>query len=290
MLNIVRMDLRRLVRTRSLYAILLVLAAMLLITSFSTWYMTEKSMTDLMLFAQEQLEEENISATSEMGQIGLAASLLDASDSRVMQLQVRRAMSFGVLASMPFTGFLAHTLLAVLTALYASKDYATGYFKNLLALPGVKTKWFISKVLMLALCILIVVAAVLGLAAIGTLILGNPMEIDWPQITAFMGQHMLLSFGLNMLVLLILVLSQNKTAALTMGILLSVNTQNLLFLLLDTTDWLPFRLRDWGLMNQAMKITMGGAMPERLPVIAAAVIGISFLVSLLAINRRDLKM
>lgn len=290
MLNILRMDVRRLLRTRSLYATLVVLSAVILVAAIGTWYMTEKSVSELIDYAQKQMAEEGIEGGADMDNIAMAAQFLDTSDARVVQLEMRRQMSFNTLSTMPFTGSFAHTLLAMLIALFASKDYATGYFKNLLAMPGVKTKWLLSKVVVMVLCILLTVAVVLGVSAIGTLILGNPMEIDWPKIMAFMGQHMLISFTLNMLVLMILIVTQNKTAAQTLGIMLSVNTQNLLYMLLDLTDWLPFRFKDWGLMNQAMKISLDGPVPERLPIIAAVLISFGFIVSLLGINRRDLKM
>lgn len=286
----IRSDLRSLRKTKSLYSILLVLAAFVLITAFSTWYMTEKSMTELLDFAQKQMAEEGMEQGGNMAQIGAAAQMLDAGDARVMQLQVRRQMSFSILATLTYTAPLAHTLTVVLMAIYASKDYATGYLKNLLGVQNIKTKWIISKVLMAALAIAVVVISMLLFGLLGTLILGNPMEFNFPQVLPFLSQHMLVSFALCMLTMMVLVLTQNKTTALTVGMLLSFNTQNLLYMLLDTTDWLPFRLRDWGMMNQAGKIALGGAMPEKLPLIAGTIILVSLLASLVSINKRDLKM
>ena len=191
----IRSDLRSLRKTKSLYSILLVLAAFVLITAFSTWYMTEKSMTELLDFAQKQMAEEGMEQGGNMAQIGAAAQMLDAGDARVMQLQVRRQMSFSILATLTYTAPLAHTLTVVLMAIYASKDYATGYLKNLLGVQNIKTKWIISKVLMAALAIAVVVISMLLFGLLGTLILGNPMEFNFPQVLPFLSQHMLAKEG-----------------------------------------------------------------------------------------------
>ncbi|NLO15978.1 MAG: hypothetical protein GX123_08090, partial [Clostridiales bacterium] len=105
----------------------------------------------------------------------------------------------------------------------------------------------------------------------------------------FLGKEMLVSLALCAIVLFILTLTQNKTAALVLGMVISVNMQMIIFFLIDSLNFLPFRLREWGLMSQASRLLSGGETPY-LVVTALVFMAAGFGISWWAITRRDLKM
>ncbi len=286
MRNILHSDVRRLLRTRSLYVGMLVIALTVAIATAGVHFLTTQSVEGLTRFAQNHRG----GAGNEM-QAGLAmAALISPDSAREAMLELRRQTGVQTLAQVPIQQVgVAHLMLAIVITLFAAKDYHTGYLKNLLTLRGIKTKWLLSKIVMALLASVLLSLATLVSAMVGAMVLGNAPTFDAGLMAGFFGMHLLVDLALAASVLLVLTLSQNKTAALVFGMLEAFNLQRAIYLLLDATGWLNFSLSDYAMMNLATAYGPGDT-PGQLLITTLVLFFVYLLGAWAAITRRDLKL
>lgn len=237
MMNYLRMDLKRLIKTRSFYMIMLVAIAFLAIFALASYYVT--GIAEEFVPGSERMLNDNILATA------------------------RSFMTFNFFFSFFFSvaGMrMLHMLLSLFAAGYLSKEHQSGYLKNLFCIKGMRTKWMISKTLSLLLATL-AFYAVFALACVVVLLLyGNPVVIHLSEVGPFLLGQVMVDMALYAIIMLALMLFQSKAASVVIALILSLNMQALLYLLIDWVNVLPFRLSDYGLMNLAAKAEMPGSM------------------------------
>lgn len=285
MFNMFRADLRRLLRARSLYVSLVILVVIVVATGASVLFVTSQDPAAVGRIVEKHTEQD----AGMM--IGMAAAASGGYDQAMLRL--RRAMDVAKLVQAPFVGGgFVHVLLAIIVALFAARDYASGYLKNLLTLPHLKSRWFFVKLPIGMIAALILYGGIL-LAALGaTIMLGNPIAAPWGQLLAYLGLHLLVDIALTALILMVLTLTQNKTAALVIGMLVATNIQAGIWFLLDTLNFVSFKIADYGLMNQARRLTLESpaAQQGKLALTAAIIAALGSGIGWWAITKRDLKM
>ncbi len=231
MTGILKMDLRRLFKTRSFY--LSMLWAMVILAIFATagWF-----------FADEALR--SMGGTQVMG---MPADRL-IHEARKM-FNVSRFASFFMGAPS-----LMHLLLVTFGAGFLAKDHQTGYFKNLLSIRGLRTKWLLSKVVTLLVAgTVFYLALVLG-SVLATALFGNTPRVDLGQLTVYFGLHLISDMALFMVIAAVVAFFQSRTAAVMMAMVLSFNMQAILYLLIDQIGFLPFKLARSGLMSMTGRL------------------------------------
>ncbi|HHX21461.1 MAG TPA: ABC transporter permease subunit, partial [Clostridiales bacterium] len=252
MRNILRMDIRRLLRARSLYVGMLIIALIVGIATTAMHFLTTQSVDDLAQMGAWHEDGDDMQSKLAM------AARISPENAKNAMLELRRQADVQSLSMVPIQQIgMAHLMLVIVVALFAAKDYATGYLKNLLTLRGIKSKWLLSKLVIALLVSALLYLTTLLSAVIGSLLLGNPAAFDTAKLLSFFGVHMAVDLALAASVLCVLTLTQNKTAALVFGMLEAFNFQRMVFFLLDTLGWLPFRLSDYAMMNQAGKYAPG---------------------------------
>lgn len=241
MIKYLRMDIKRLFKTRAFYVT--ILAAILVLALFATagWFLAD-----------------NFTRGEDMGGLPMGSLIEQA---RKM-FNVARFSSF-------FMGSpsLHHLLLVVFAAGFISKDHQTGYLKNLFVLQGLREKWLVSKLITMLLAGVLYYLGIILAAAGATLLFGNAPQINVAQLGSFFGLHLTADLALFAILCLTVAFFQSKTSAVVVGMLLSFNIQNLIFLLLDQIGFLPFKLTDYGMMNLVGRLditTFGGASPDML--------------------------
>ncbi|NLD33350.1 MAG: ABC transporter permease subunit [Clostridiales bacterium] len=272
------MDIRRMLRTRSLYISMLVSLIFLAFFSIASYFVT-----------------------------GIASDMMPGGHGPLppseMLVQARKMMNINYFLGFFFTlpGLrLLHMLLALFAAGFLSKEHHTGYLKNMLSIPRMREKWLVSKMVTLLLASLLFYAVFLLACMITVLLFGNAVEIAWGQVGPFMGMQLSVDMALFALIMLVVTVIQTKTAAVISALMLSFNMQGLLYLLLDQIGFLPFRLRDYGMMNLAGQLSLPGSLMSFLsegePVTAARLLPLSLgwlavalLLSWLALRRVDYK-
>ncbi len=287
MRNMLKADIRRLLRARSLYVGMLVIALVVAIATAGFHFLTTQSVEGLTRFARNHAREDSGNM-----QAGLAmAALISPESARQAMLELRRQTGVQTLSQVPIQQVgVAHLMLVIVVTLFAAKDYHTGYLKNLLTLKGIKTKWLLSKVVMALVVSILLSLAALASAMVGAMTLGNPPTFDVGLMAGFFGVHIAVDLALAASVLLVLTLSQNKTAALMFGMLEAFNLQRAIYLLLDATGWISsFQLSDYAMMNLAAAYAPGDP-PGQVLWTAAILFAVYLTGAWLAITRRDLKL
>lgn len=283
MRNLLRADMARLLRARSLYAGMLVIALTVAIAAAGIHVVTTQSVEGLKRAAGHDHGSDL--------QAGLAMAAMASPDAarRAMQ-ELRRKTGAEALSQVPIRQVaVAHLMLVIVVTLFAGRDYHTGYLKNLLTLRRIKQKWLLSKVLTaLAASALLMLATLLS-AVLGALALGNPPAFEPGRMAGFFGVHAAVDLALAASVLLVLSFTQNKTAALVFGMLEAFNLQRAIYLLADATGWLPVRLSDHAMMNLAGGYAPGAPAGQLLWT-AGALFAAYACGAWLAITRRDLKL
>lgn len=277
------MDLRRLFRSRSVYVGMLVILLTMAIATAAIHFLTTQSVENLVKMGGSHGRRDDMQA-------GLAmAALISPESAEKAMLELRRQTDVEALVQVPTNQVsVAHLMVVIVLALFAAKDYATGYLKNLLSLRGMKTKWLASKVVIALVISVLFYLVTLAAAVTGSLALGNPAAFDAGLLAGYFGVHIAVDLALAASVLLVLTLSQNKTGALVFGMLEAFNLQRALFLLIDALDWLPFRLSDYAMMNQAT-LSPGDPVGQLLAT-AGVLFAVYILAAWAAITRRDLKL
>lgn len=280
MRNMFLSDLRRLFRMRAFYLALAALVAVILLVTYGVWMNSQKDVAELIDMAGQQTGQD----LSSMKGPARAMSGMGMSP----QIILRRQMTTQRLMTMPFKGRLTHLLLSVLAALMIGKDIQSGYVKNLITLNQFRRHWFWSKLTVMALAALILYAALFPLALLGTWVLGNPVTLSfsylWPQLAG----NFLASLALIALIMLVLMLMQNKTVALVIGVVVPSGILTLVYTLIDLAGILPFHLSGALLMEQVMQLGDTGITPQFLWT-ACGILFASLIGSRLLLEKRDLR-
>lgn len=226
MMGLLRMDLRRLFKTRSFYFTMLWALLILAIFATAGWF-----------FADEALR-----SMGDQTIMGLPADQM-IREARKM-FNVSRFSSFFMGAPS-----LMHLLLVTFGAGFLAKDHQTGYFKNLLCLRGMRTKWLLSKVVTLLVAGAVFYLALIAGSTAATLLFGNTPHIDVAQLGTFFGLHLITDMALFMVTAAVVAFFQSRTAAVMAAMVLGFNMQAIIYMLLDQIGFLPFKLSSNGLMS-----------------------------------------
>lgn len=234
MTRMIRADLSRLYRSKGYYIIIILSLVLLAIFALAAYFVTG--------FAREMT---GMDAGSFMN-----GDLLE---------QARRMMNLNFFASFYLShNSILHLLIAVFAAGFISKDHQTGYLKNLMAVPGVRHKWVTSKLLVMGFAAALFYLIFLLGSAFTVVLFGNRVEVMAGELLRYFGLHLLVDMAIFALICLIVSLTQARTAALVLALLISLNIQSILYLLIDSLGILPFKLREWGMMGQASKLPLKG--------------------------------
>ncbi len=237
MIAYLRMDIRRLLKTRGFYAAMIVALVFLSIFALASYYVT-----------------------------GIAEEMMPGSRAMINDQMVNEARAymtfnffFSFFFSLPGMRML-HMLLSLFAAGYLSKEHQSGYLKNLLSLGGMRGKWMVSKTLTMLLATLMFYA-VFGLACAAVLVLyGNPVVIHIHEVAPFLLRQVTVDMALYAVIMLGLMFFQSKAAAIVIALTLSLNIQGLFYLLIDWVGILPVKLARYGMMNLAANAEMPGSM------------------------------
>lgn len=281
MRNMFVSDVRRLLRMRAFYVSLAALAAVILLLAYGTWMNTQKDVSDLISMVGEETGQD---LTAMEGPARAMSSM-----GMSPQMMLRRQMTTRRLLTAPFKGRLPHLLISVLAALLIGKDIQSGYMKNLITLKGFRRHWYWSKLCVMVLAALLLYLSLFPFAYAGTWMLGNPVSLSMQEATPLLVGNFLASLALIALMMLVLMLLQNRTAALVLGVLLPSGILTLVYKLIDLAGILPFKLSGALLMEQVLLLGETGITPQFLWT-AFGVLACSLIGGRLLLEKQDLRL
>lgn len=216
MLNIIKMDLYRMLKTKSMYVIWIVLAAILLITTFlcKTDYelLTEKD-----AMKQEQVTEPTVDNIN----VGMMVTLPTEPGEKVTVYDIFFANSQGKLYAL---------LLVIFTVLFSTADISSGYIKNIGGQVGNRGSLIFSRSIALSVfTVLTMTGAFLFQAAANCIVFG---KLEWGSTKAILSYfvaELALHYALVLICMAIAIILKNNVISMVIAVCLTMNVMTIVY-------------------------------------------------------------
>ncbi|SCH64017.1 ABC-type transport system involved in multi-copper enzyme maturation%2C permease component [uncultured Clostridium sp.] len=216
MLNIIKMDLYRILKTKSMYVIWIVLAAILLITTFlcKTDYelLTEKD-----AMKQEQVTEPTVDNIN----VGMMVTLPTEPGEKVTVYDIFFANSQGKLYAL---------LLVIFTVLFSTADISSGYIKNIGGQVGNRGSLIFSRSIALSVfTVLTMTGAFLFQAAANCIVFG---KLEWGNTKAILSYfvaELALHYALVLICMAIAIILKNNVISMVIAVCLTMNVMTIVY-------------------------------------------------------------
>lgn len=216
MLNMIKMDLYRMLKTKSMYVIWIVLAAILLITTFlcKTDYelLTEKD-----AMKQEQVTEPTVDNIN----VGMMVTLPTEPGEKVTVYDIFFANSQGKLYAL---------LLVIFTVLFSTADISSGYIKNIGGQVGNRGSLIFSRSIALSVfTVLTMTGAFLFQAAVNCIVFG---KLEWGNTKAILSYfvaELALHYALVLICMAIAIILKNNVISMVIAVCLTMNVMTIVY-------------------------------------------------------------
>lgn len=286
MSNFLRMDLYRLVRSESFWAMLIVVAVMSAISMGMLWWVSTPYFAESM---------------AAMPGSGMTLGVTDGSSTSVDMAETAAAVSQIVgttmlrnYGNMWISGGALAMIIGIFVALFLSSEFERGFAKNIFTAQTNRFAFFVSKALVILLATVVFVAFSFALQALGVAVLALPVEIPpLSDAVIWLGLVVLVLFALQMIVALIVWLTRRVVAGVLAAILLAggivMQLISPLFALVPALKHVPDFLLSGCMSSLAQATDIAGP----LGVGHVAMVGVAFLVvysvaSIIVLKKRDI--
>ena len=284
MLNAVRMDLYRMLHTRSLYVIWIVMAALILFT-------TSLSKTD---YEDTEIQTENhqfYEAQEENGEgavtIGMQVILPTAPGEKVTLSDILYANIQGKFVAV---------FLAVLAVLFSSADLNSGYLKNIGGQINGRWKLIVSKIAALGIYVLLTFGVFVIVQAVSNQIIFGYLKLGITQeFLGYLGVQLLLHFALSLICMAAAVILRSSVFSMIIAVCLCMNMMVTFYSAIDNLihdlGFEDFRLLEHTVTGQLSMLTMRPSMADELYAagVAAAFILVCGVLTGLVFTKRDIE-
>lgn len=216
MLNIIKMDLYRMLKTKSMYVIWIVLAAILLIT-------TSLCKTDYVLLTEKDAmkQEQVTEPTVDNINVGMMVMLPTEPGEKVTVYDIFFANSQGKLYAL---------LLVIFTVLFSTADISSGYIKNIGGQVRNRGTLIFSRAIALAVfTVLTMAGAFLFQAAANGIVFG---ELEWGNTKAILSYfvtELALHYALVLICMAIAIILKNNVISMVIAVCLSMNVMTIVY-------------------------------------------------------------
>ena len=272
MLNIIKMDFYRMLKTKSMYVIWIVLAAILLIT-------TSLCKTDYVLLTEKDAmkQEQVTEPTVDNINVGMMVTLPTEPGEKVTVYDIFFANSQGKLYAL---------LLVIFTVLFSTADISSGYIKNIGGLVRNRGTLIISWAIALAVfTVLTMAGAFLFQAAANGIFFG---ELEWGNTKAILSYfvtELALHYALVLICMAIAIILKNNVISMVIAVCLSMNVMTIVYGVINSA------IQKIGIQNfQIYKYTITGKLsllpmnPSGNECLAAFGVAIVFIVMMISVS------
>lgn len=269
MINMIKMDLYRLFRTKSMYVIWLILAALVVLTTFF-------SKTDYEYMNNEDVavSEQTVSADTQNINIGMNVELPTKPGEKVTVFDIFFANSQGKF----------YTLFMVIFAvIFSTADISSGYIKNIAGQVKSRKMLIISKAVLLALYTVITLIGTFVLQIIsnaivfGEVVLGN---VD--DIVVYLGIQLILHYAMVVICMTIAIIIRNNVVSMVMSICLTMNIMSVIYLaannIIEKMGIKDFQIYKYTVTGELSLLPMSPTVRESA---MAVCVGIAFIIIML---------
>lgn len=270
MFNMIKMDLYRMFRTKSLYVIWIVLAAALLITTFLC-----KTDYDLLNDEDAMQQEQIAEPTAENVNVGMMVTLPTEPGEKVTVFDIFFANSQGK--------FLA-LFLVIFAVMFSTADIGSGYIKNIGGQVQNRGALIFSRSIALAVfTILTMAGAFLFQAAANCIVFG---ELEWGNSKAILSYfltELALHYALMLICMAIAIILKNNVVSMVIAVCLTMNVMTIVYGLVNSA------IQRMGIPNfQIYKYTITGKLsllpmnPSGNECLAAFGVAIAFIAAMIS--------
>ena len=262
MLNIIKMDLYRMLKTKSMYVIWIVLAAILLITT-SLCKTDYELLTEKDAMKQEQVTEPTVDNLN----VGMMVTLPTEPGEKVTVYDIFFANSQGKLYAL---------LLVIFTVLFSTADISSGYIKNIGGQVRNRGTLIFSRAM---------AGAFLFQAAANGIVFG---ELEWGNTKAILSYfvtELALHYALVLICMAIAIILKNNVISMVIAVCLSMNVMTIVYGVINSA------IQKIGIQNfQIYKYTITGKLsllpmnPSGNECLAAFGVAIVFIVMMISVS------
>ena len=272
MLNMIKMDLYRMFKTKSMYVIWIVLAAILLITT-SLCKTDYELLTEKDAMKQEQVTEPTVDNIN----VGMMVTLPTEPGEKVTVYDIFFANSQGKLYAL---------LLVIFTVLFSTADISSGYIKNIGGQVGNRGSLIFSRSIALSVfTVLTMAGAFLFQAAANGIVFG---ELEWGNTKAILSYfvtELALHYALVLICMAIAIILKNNVISMVIAVCLSMNVMTIVYGVINSA------IQKIGIENfQIYKYTITGKLsllpmnPSGNECLAAFGVAIVFIVIMISVS------
>ena len=272
MLNIIKMDLYRMLKTKSMYVIWIVLAAILLITT-SLCKTDYELLTEKDAMKQEQVTEPTVDNIN----VGMMVTLPTEPGEKVTVYDIFFANCHGKLEAL---------LLAIFTVLFSTADISSGYIKNIGGQVGNRGSLIFSRSIALSVfTVLTMTGAFLFQAAANCIVFG---KLEWGNTKAILSYfvaELALHYALVLICMAIAIILKNNVISMVIAVCLTMNVMTIVYGVINSA------IQKIGIQNfQIYKYTITGKLsllpmnPSGNECLAAFGVAIVFIVMMISVS------
>ena len=272
MLNIIKMDLYRMLKTKSMYVIWIVLAAILLITTSLCKTDYELS-TEKDAMKQEQVTEPTVDNIN----VGMMVTLPTEPGEKVTVFDIFFANSQGKFYAL---------FLVIFAVLFSTADISSGYIKNIGGQVGNRGSLIFSRSIALSVfSVLTMTGAFLFQAAANCIVFG---ELEWGNtkvILSYFVAELALHYALVLICMAIAIILKNNVISMVIAVCLSMNVMTIVYGVINSV------IQKIGIQNfQIYKYTITGKLsllpmnPSGNECLAAFGVAIVFIVMMISVS------
>ena len=272
MLNMIRMELFRMFKTKSLYVIWMVMIACVFLTN-------SLSAEEILTFSMEEKQE-------------MYEAAMDGEESGNLGMDVTLPTKPGEDVSV-FDGFYANVkgkfialFMVIFTVLYATADITSGYVKNIAGQVRNRKNMILAKAIALLLYTVLTMLLFIGVQMLSNAISYQKLVIGpGKEFFQYAAMQTLLHFALIMVIMCVAVVLRNNVISMMIGVCLCMNVLIMLYGVVDQAV-AKMGIQDFHMMDYTVSgkiVTLGmNAAPKTIGM--AALVGIVFIVVMLAIS------
>ena len=272
MLNIIKMDLYRMLKTKSMYVIWIVLAAILLITT-SLCKTDYELLTEKDAMKQEQVTEPTVDNIN----VGMMVTLPTEPGEKVTVFDIFFANSQGKFYAL---------FLVIFAVLFSTADISSGYIKNIGGQVGNRGSLIFSRSIALSVfSVLTMTGAFLFQAAANCIVFG---ELEWGNTKAILSYfvaELALHYALVLICMAIAIILKNNVISMVIAVCLSMNVMTIVYGVINSA------IQKIGIQNfQIYKYTITGKLsllpmnPSGNECLAAFGVAIVFIVMMISVS------
>lgn len=272
MLNIIKMDLYRMFKTKSMYVIWIVLAAILLITT-SLCKTDYELLNEKDAMKQEQVTEPTVDNIN----VGMMVTLPTEPGEKVTVFDIFFANSQGKFYAL---------FLVIFAVLFSTADISSGYIKNIGGQVGNRGSLIFSRSIALSVfSVLTMTGAFLFQAAANCIVFG---ELEWGNTKAILSYfvaELALHYALVLICMAIAIILKNNVISMVIAVCLSMNVMTIVYGVINSA------IQKIGIQNfQIYKYTITGKLsllpmnPSGNECLAAFGVAIVFIVMMISVS------